>query len=134
MNDIQKRFMLFLFGCIATRFIFVYLAYSGYKNHYLHWLGLLAIIPVIGWLNIFLFKPRDTGAEVFGEQIWWKDIRIVHMSLYILFVALALRNYKYAWIVLLVDVCFGLTAFLIHHREAGSFKLLFSSTPSKSLT
>lgn len=124
MNTIQKRFLLFLLGCIFTRFVFVYLAYTGYTNNFLPILGVLALIPVLGWLNIFFFRPRETGAEVFGEKIWWKDLRIIHMSLYILFAILALNKYKYSWVVLLIDVLFGLSAFLIHHYTVGDFKLL----------
>jgi hypothetical protein len=124
MNNIQKRFIAFLFGCILVRSFFVYLAYTGYKSNFLPLLGILALIPVIGWLNILFFNPRETGAEVFGEKIWWKDLRIVHMFLYILFSILALNNYKNSWIVLLIDVSIGLSAFLLHHYNAGDFKLL----------
>ena len=124
MNTIQKRFLLFLLGCIFTRSVFVYLAYTGYTNNFLPILGVLALIPVIGWLNIFFFHPRETGAEVFGEKIWWKDLRIVHTTLYILFAILALNKYRYSWVILLIDVLFGLSAFLIHHYTAGDFKLL----------
>lgn len=125
MNNIQKRFIGFLFGCIALRSFFVYLAHKGYNGNFLPILGILALIPVIGWINILFFNPRETGAEVFGEKIWWKDLRIMHMCLYILFSVLALNNYKNSWIILLIDVSIGLSAFLMHHYKSGDFKLLF---------
>ena len=122
MNNIQKRFILFLFGCIVIRSLFVYISYK-YTN-FLPLFGILALIPVIGWLNILFFNPRETGPEVFGEKIWWKNIRIIHMLLYFLFAILALTSFKKSWVILLIDVCIGLLAFLIHHYSVGDFKLL----------
>jgi hypothetical protein len=53
--------------------------------------------------------------EVFGEKIWWNDLRPIHGTLYLLFAYYAIRGSKYAWTILLVDVLFGLIAFFIHH-------------------
>ena len=121
MNNIQKRFIGFLFGCIALRSFFVYLAHKGYKGNFLPLLGILALIPVIGWINILFFNPRETGAEVFGEKIWWNNLRPLHSLLYFVFAYNAINGNPMAWVYLLIDVIIGLTSFLSFHFYNGDF-------------
>ena len=64
MNDMQKRFALFLFGCIGVRSLFVYIAKTT-NVQYLPYLGYLALLPAIGFSYIYLTGTRQTGAEVF---------------------------------------------------------------------
>lgn len=123
MNNIQKRFILFLFGCIGTRLLFVYIA-KNVSLQVLSYLGYLALIPILGWLYIFFTHSRETGLEVFGEKIWWKSIRPIHIILYSVFAYLAINKDKNAWIALLGDVTFGLGAFLYHHYTSGNFHKL----------
>lgn len=123
MNNIQKRFILFLFGCIGTRLLFVYIA-KNVSLQVLPYLGYLALIPVLGWLYILFIKSRDTGLEVFGGKIWWNSIRPIHIALYSTFAYLAINKNKNSWIALLVDVGFGLGAFLHHHYISGNFNRL----------
>jgi hypothetical protein len=124
MDDLQKRFLLFLIGCIGIRSLFVIIAkYINVK--YLKYLGYLALLPAIGFIYIYLTGSRETGAEVFGEKIWWNDLRPIHSILYFLFAYNAIIGNKQSWIYLLVDVLFGLISFLIHHYVNGNFfKLL----------
>ena len=60
MNTIQKRFLLFLFGCIGTRTLFVFLAKNASKT-YLHYMGYLSILPAIGFFYLFFTGSRKTG-------------------------------------------------------------------------
>jgi hypothetical protein len=120
MNNIQKRFLLFLFGCIVIRIILA----KNSSPELLQKLGYLALLPVIGWLYIIFIGGRDTGGEVFGEKIWWKNIRYIHVSFYAMFAYMAINQNPNAWIPLASDVTFGLGAFLFHHANAGSFDLL----------
>ena len=124
MNNIQKRFLLFIFGCILIRFLFVYIAKTSNPN-ILPYLGFLALIPVIGWSYILLIKSRDTGHEVFGEKIWWNSLRPIHLILYLSFAISAFQKKWWAWIFLLIDVIFGLSSFLIYHFSCGNFNKLF---------
>jgi hypothetical protein len=124
LNNIQKRFALFLIGCIGLRSLFVIIA-KNIDIQYLPYLGYLAILPVLGWAYILFIKPRDTGLETFGEKIWWNDLRYLHATLYAVFAYLAITKNPKAWTVLLADVVVGLSAFLIHHYRAGSFQELF---------
>ena len=67
--------------------------------------------------NIFyLFKLRKTGAEVFGNKIWWNNLRPIHATLYLLFSYLAINKNNNSWYVLLLDVIIGIIAFSIHHK------------------
>ena len=123
MNDIQKRFLLFLIGCIGTRALFVYVA-KNIDVKYLPFLGYLALLPAIGFIYIYLTGSRKTGGEVFGEKIWWNDLRPIHSLIYFLFAYNAIIGNNKAWIYLLVDVIFGLISFLIFHFKNGDFKKL----------
>jgi hypothetical protein len=123
MNTIQKRFLLFLFGCIGVRLLFTYIAKITNKS-FLPYLALIALIPVIGWLYIIFIGKRDTGAEVFGNTIWWKNLRPIHLMLYSIFAYLAIQKNTNAWLALLVDTLFGLSAFLTYHYSQNNFSKL----------
>ena len=123
MNDIQKRFLLFLIGCIGTRTLFVLIA-KNIDVKYLPLLGYLALLPAIGFLYIYITGSRKTGAEVFGEKIWWNDLRPLHSFIYFLFAYNAIIGNNKAWVYLLVDVIIGLFSFLFFHFKNGDFKKL----------
>jgi hypothetical protein len=124
MNHLKQRFLMFLIGCIGTRVLFV--AIAKYINtEYLKYLGYLALIPAIGFMYIFLTGSRKTGAEVFGEKIWWNNLRPIHSILYFLFAYNAINGNNQSWIYLLIDVLIGLLSFLIHHHLNGNiYKVL----------
>lgn len=114
MNNLHKRYALFLLGCIPTRFFLVYLAKHS-PLQYLPLLGYIALLPAIGFAYLFITGKRQYGSETFGEKIWWAPIRPVHSLLYFLFAYNAIRGEKNAWMYLLHDVVFGLTSFFVHH-------------------
>ena len=120
MNNLQKRFLLFLFGCIGMRSLFVILAKNA-SEKYLKYMGYLALIPAIGFIYIYLTGSRQTGAEVFGGKIWWNNLRPLHALLYLLFAYNAILGIKIAWIYLLIDVIIGLMSFIIFHYYNGDF-------------
>lgn len=123
-NQIQKRFLLFLIGCIGSRLAFT--ALSAYVSpKILSILGYIALLPVLGWFYIIFIGERNIGPEVGGGQIWWKHLRPIHMTLWAIFGYLAISGNKNAWIVLLGDTIFGLIAFLHHHYSEDNFKKLF---------
>lgn len=125
LNNIQKRFILFIFGCIFTRLLLVYIAKNIHLK-YLVLLGYLALIPSFGFIYIYFTKSRQTGLETFGDKIWWNDIRPVHSFLFLLFAFLAINKNKNAWIVLLIDVIFGLIMFLKHHYQQDNLKYILN--------
>ena len=126
MNNLQKRFLLFLIGCIGVRFLFVIIA-KYINTQYLKYLGYIALVPAIGFTYIYLTGSRKTGAEVFGEKIWWNHLRPLHSILYFLFAYNAIKGNKQSWIYLLVDVLIGLISFLTHHYINGDFVKLLNT-------
>lgn len=132
LTAIQKRFAMFLGGCIPVRLLAAWLAYYLARNNLigLCWLAGLAVLPVIGWLVILVFGLRKTGGETQGSPIWWNFMRPIHMLLYATFIGLVFSNndeyQRKAWIVLLLDVVIGLIAFLWHHYSQGNFKKLLN--------
>lgn len=123
-KKLKTRFLLFLVGCIGSRLALT--AISAYSTGtFLKLLGLLALGPVIGWLYIIFIGKRDTGLEVFGDKIWWKDLRPLHTLLWATFSYMAISGNRKAWIVLLTDTLFGLSAFLVYHWRQGDFKNAF---------
>jgi len=125
MNTIQKRFLLFLIGCIGTRSLFVYLAKNA-NSTYLQYMGYLSILFTIGFFYIFLTGSRKTGAEVFGDNIWWNNLRPIHGLLYLLFAYNAINGNTFAWIYLLIDVIIGFVSFLSFHYYNNDFKKLYN--------
>ena len=124
MNHLQQRILMFLIGCIGVRSLFVIIA-KYINTKYLKYLGYLALLPAIGFIYIYLTGTRKTGVEVFGEKIWWNNLRPIHSILYFLFAYNAIMGNKQSWIYLLVDVLIGLTSFVIYHYVNGDFfKLL----------
>ena len=121
MNDIKKRFLLFLIGCMGTRFLFVYAAKNAGPK-YLPYLGYIALIPAIGFTYIFLTGSRTGG--IVGQKIWWNNLRPVHALLYGLFAYNAINGNAGSWKILLLDVVIGLVSFLAHHYQSDSFRKL----------
>ena len=121
MNNIHKRFLLFIFGCIGIRSLFVVIAKNAPIN-YLKYMGYLALLPAISFMYIYITGSRKTGPEVFGEKIWWNDLRPLHALLYFLFAYNAILGDKSsAWVYLAIDVVFGLLSFLFFHYKNGDF-------------
>jgi hypothetical protein len=116
---------MFLIGCIGTRSLFVIIA-KNINAKYLKYLGYLALLPAIGFMYIYLTGARKTGAEVFGEKIWWNNLRPIHSILYFLFAYNAIIGNKQSWIFLLVDVLFGLISFLVYHYLNGDISMLLN--------
>ena len=124
MNSIQTRFLLFLFGCIGMRSLFVIIA-KNVSIQYLQYLGYLALLPAIGFIYIFITGSRKTGPEVLGDKIWWNNLRPLHALLYGLFAYNAIKGNPNSWMFLLLDVTIGLISFLVYHYYKGDFNKLF---------
>jgi hypothetical protein len=111
MDVATKRLLLFLIGCIGMRSLFAYVAKIA-NIGLLRVMGWIALIPTVGFMYIYLTGARKTGAEVFGEKIWWNSLRPVHAALYFVFAWLAINGVRgMAWKVLAADVVLGLSAF-----------------------
>jgi len=123
MDNLKKRILLFLIGCVGVRLLIAYLA-KIININYLPLMGYLAILPAVGFTYIFLTGSRKTGAEVFGGKIWWNNLRPIHAILYALFAYNAINKNPNSWKILLADVILGLIAFIIFHYSNGDFAKL----------
>lgn len=123
-NTIQRRFLLFLIGCIGSRVLFAVLAKNS-PIQYLPILGYIALLPAIGFIYIYITGSRKTGLEVGGGQIWWNFLRPLHSLIYFLFAYYAITKNRQSWKFLALDVSIGLLAFIYHHYNEGNFKKLF---------
>ena len=115
-TPIEKRIIAFLLGCIGARLALVLIA-KNIDNELLPYLGYLSILPAFGFMYIYLTGSRKTGPEVFGEKIWWNNLRPIHSILYFMFAYSAIMKKRYSWIFLLIDVVFGLVMFSLNHYK-----------------
>ena len=113
METETKRILLFLIGCIGLRSFVVYLSM---KKENLPYMILPSTAIGIGFLYIYFTNSRQTGPEVFGDKIWWNDLRPLHGLLWISFAILALLKNENAYLVLLADVLIGLFSFMKFHK------------------
>ena len=118
LHRLRIRFCLFLFGCIGSRLLFT-LCSAYATGTALFALGIVACIPVIGWLFIMWVAPRNRGMETLYEPIWWQSLRPFHAILWGSFAYAAIMGIPSAWKILLLDTGLGLSSFLIHHAQTG---------------
>lgn len=124
MNSTQKRFILFLGGCIPTRLLFAYISKISllFVNQIL---AFIAFLIGTGFIYIYFTGSRKTGIETGGEPIWWNNLRPFHAIFYYLFAYMIyIKKIKDAWKIIVVDTMMGLFAFLLFHWNNGDFKKL----------
>ncbi len=108
----MKREYIFIF-CVLVRLFLALLAKYA-SNTILQLMALFFFITSIGFLYQYLYRPNKLGA--FGGQPWWNNLRPLHSLLYFLFAFLVFTNNgSISWLVLLLDVCIGITAFSFHY-------------------
>lgn len=116
-KQLQKRFAMFLLGCIPIRLLLVYLVASDIVSGV--WLKMGAILAgmiAFGFFTIFLGGLRKTGLETGGQPIWWNLLRPVHGVLWGLIAWFAWINKgSVVWRLLLADVSIGLVSFFVYH-------------------
>lgn len=142
LTPIQKRFAMFLGGCIPVRLLFTILAFMLARKklkilflkrnniNALNILGYLALAPFIGFLVIWGLGLRKTGPETQGQKIYWNSIRPIHAFMYFMFAIFALssdmKTKKLSYLFLLLDVILGVVIFSIHHYKNGNFKKILA--------
>jgi hypothetical protein len=119
LTPVQKRFILFLGGCIPARICLALLAkyLSSVSSSYYKLFGYILLLPAFGFLYLFFTgKRQGVGPETQGELIWWNKFRLLHGLIYLLFSYNAIFNptFKSAYLFLLLDAFIGLVLFLLH--------------------
>ncbi len=106
--DRQYRFLMFLFGCVPARLFIIYMA--GQK------ITSLTTIISIGFLHEYLtFDAGKTPTGAFGGEIYWNNYRLLSSILYGTYTILQLNNYDRAWLLLLMDLGFGIFSAFSHY-------------------
>lgn len=123
MDTLKKTVLLFLLLCIPIRILFVLIS-KFTPIEYLHYLGIIALIPSFGFLY-FHFNKNQRKFGIFKQKVWWN--RIIHGLLYLGFAIFAIMKNKNAYLFLLVDVIYGLGGFVYHHSVNGDFSKLIKS-------
>tara|TARA_Y100000389_G_C17187848_1_gene377322 strand:- start:275 stop:679 length:405 start_codon:yes stop_codon:yes gene_type:complete len=133
MNTIQKRFLLYIFGCIGMRTIITIVAKNLNENlnnnttkKYFKYFSLIILLMGVGFLYIYIFgsKKADSQLKWANSKVWWNDYRIIHAILYISFSVMALLRLNNAWVLLALDTLLGLILFLQYHYSIGNFNKL----------
>jgi hypothetical protein len=109
----MNKTLLFLIGCLGTRLAISLIAKFAPPD-LLPFLGVLALLPAIGFIIIYLSDLRKSGVEA-GGKIWWNDLRPVHACIYLLFALFALKKQSFSWVVLLLDFILGYLVWLSHY-------------------
>ena len=108
----SNRKYAFLFGCIPVR-VLLALSPLYLTNNLSLLLGFLLLMPSFGFFFLYFSNSRLHSYES-GGNTWWAPYRIYHGLLY-LFASLCLFNGKpsYASLLLLIDVAFGISLWLL---------------------
>ena len=125
MNDIQKRFVLFLFLCIPTRLFLSYIIKKMKDKNIRLALAIIILIMGMGFLIIYLGNFRKTGEETFGNKIWWNNLRPIHSFMYLYTSYLIFYNKENPHIIIFYDTIIGLISFLIYHNNNNNLLKLF---------
>jgi len=121
LTKIQKRMLLFLFGCIGTRGLLAYYAKNG-SIMVQTLISYFTLIAGLGFLVIYFGDYRKVGLETQGQPIWWNHLRPIHALLYLIyFYSIQVGDYSNAWNYLMYDVVLGLLSFIIFHYKMGNF-------------
>ncbi len=103
---------LFLLGCIPIRLLLVYISRKIPGNV----LFLPLMLIGLGFLFLYLTNGRMNAPESQSGTTWWAKLRIIHAGLYLTASYLAFHGSDKVWIPLLIDLIFGLVAFLVHYN------------------
>jgi len=105
--------LLFLVGCIPIRVLLALLTYK-INEKYLPYLAVVFIVVGLSFISLYLTDSRLEAPEA-GGNTWWRNLRPIHGMLYITAGIYALKKDRTSALILLIDVMFGLTAFISHN-------------------
>lgn len=111
-----RRALVFFGACIGARLLIALVA-AKVPQHWLPWLGALALFPAAAFFYIYLARKNRVGA-VFKEPAWWDPLRPLHGAMYLAFALLAFSKFRHAWTILAADAAIGAVAFLVHYGYA----------------
>ena len=122
--ELREALVTFLIGCIGARLLLAFVAKQVNKK-WLRVMGYIALLPVFGFMYIFLTGSRNKGFEAADGKIWWNGMRPLHALMYALFAYFAIQGKRCAWMYLFADAMIGLFAFVWFHSKNGDFSKAF---------
>jgi len=113
--------MAFLLGCIPMRLVLVYIAYilgMSNLNSLINTTFAILLLSIGTSFFVLYTKNLRLNAPEAGGFTWWRELRPIHGLFYILAGSLLLTSSirQLAWIVLLLDVIFGLGSWIFHRQ------------------
>ena len=112
----KRRLVLFLIGCMGARTGLTYIV-KHHAHAHKNALASLLLIPAFGFAYIYMNDLRKTGAEVFGDRIWWNDLRPFHALMYFVTAALVHTRTNKSHYPIALDTLVGLLSFTYHHAR-----------------
>ena len=109
----MNNILIFLLGCITMRLLLVYIS-TIIPSNKLKFFSIPLFIISLSFMYLYFTNGRLNAPEANGVT-WWSNLRIIHGVLLLAAAIYALQKKKLVWVPLLIDVLFGLSAFLIHH-------------------
>lgn len=130
----KKEFVIFSFFifCVPIRSLLVYMAYI---NRLVDEKGSTAVAEDVAVkatsvankaATIQLMALFTFGVAIYWlfisfsgllSDVWWSPYRFIHAINYLIFSALVYLNYEYAFIILLLDLLFGVTVFILQNYD-----------------
>ena len=107
--------LLFLFACIPTRLLLVYIS-TIIPQDLLKYFGIPLILVSFGFLFLYFTNGRLNAPEA-GGITWWSNIRLIHGLFYLAASIYAFQSKPFVWIPLSLDVIFGFIAFILHLKQ-----------------
>lgn len=101
---------LFLLGCIPVRLLLVYLSTIVPGKV----MSLPLVLIGLGFLFLYFTNGRMNAPESSTGKTWWAKLRLFHGLLYMTAAVLAFNESKFVWVPLLIDVLFGLIAYILN--------------------
>lgn len=121
--ETKKRILIFILVCVVFRLLLAYGAYLIHQNNftYLRYaLAIFFILTGINFLTFYLDKKFKYGG--FGGPAYWKPYLPIHSMIYISFGLLFLMNYDKAYMLLVLDVLFGVGVFMNNYILQKNYK------------
>jgi hypothetical protein len=119
----MRRLVWFSVGCVCVRSLLpVAAGVLGSRDNRatLSIMGVVCLLIGLSFAIQYTWHDDKKNAHGgFGGPVWWNNMRIIHAVLYILFGFLAIgdRSYRYAWVVLAVDIILSCLIVLRRHMN-----------------
>jgi hypothetical protein len=108
----MNKEILFLGGCIPARLLIALCAYK-INAKYLPYFSIFLFLIGFSFLYLYIFNKRLNAPEA-GGKTWWKNLRPIHGTLYIIASIYAFNKNRLSALFLLIDAILGLSFHFLH--------------------